>query len=257
MVLSILKIIDFQIKYVLLIAIVTILLTFDNPNAEYLDATSNEAVQNVGAIYNASKMTVTDLDVTGTLTAGKWKIRNDRIGIPERGDMELAADQWVRLKKFDGGDLNENGFCGNNLYTHSNLLGPGGINISGNIVTNNGNLVLGGANSWIFHNPKDPRKTLFIAPGENADNWNWAAATELKNNGTVTMKNKLRIDDNISVGGLAAINTNKKAAVGDFMRIYHRDGEFYWFFTHGDMNFGKYFNKDPNVSKAFNDALLA
>jgi hypothetical protein len=54
--------------------------------------------------------------IFGTSTLGSWRIKNDRIGIPNRGDIHLAGDQWIRLKQFDGEDYNDNGFASRNIW---------------------------------------------------------------------------------------------------------------------------------------------
>lgn len=44
-----------------------------------------------------------------------------------------------------------------------------------NDITDRG-LVSGGANSWYFHTPDDGRTTMYVAPGVNGANWDWAKA---------------------------------------------------------------------------------
>jgi len=96
-----------------------------------LDGQSNEAIQSVASVYNTSVMTVKDLNVTGNLTVsgntsctgtstlGQWSIRNDKIGIKDRGDIHLAPDKWVRLLNYDEAIYNPNGFAGNQSYSQS------------------------------------------------------------------------------------------------------------------------------------------
>lgn len=121
-ILKIYKIVNIDTFTLFLISLISLIIFYDNSIENF--EVSNEAVQNVGGIYNASKMKVTDLEVTGTLTAGNWKIRKDRIGIPDRGDMHLASDQWIRLKVYDGEGYNEQGFAGRNSYSdNDNYIG--------------------------------------------------------------------------------------------------------------------------------------
>ena len=63
------------------------------------------------------------LGVTETSTLGKWKVRNDRIGIDGRGDLHLADDYWLRLKTFDKETYNPTGFASFYLWTNA-LLHP-------------------------------------------------------------------------------------------------------------------------------------
>jgi hypothetical protein len=105
------------------------------PFIETMTPESNEAVQNLASVYNLDNMKVTNLEVTGNLlvggvaTLGQWNIRQDRIGIPDRGDLHLAPDQWMRLKgygKVGSGpaDYNDQGFASRNNYIIENLAGP-------------------------------------------------------------------------------------------------------------------------------------
>ena len=110
-------------------------------NIENFDvvAQNSEAIANVAKLYKTGDFTVTNMKVTGKLEVdgevdvtgdskfvnadiGNWKIRNDRIGIPDRGDLHLAADNWVRLydygtnKKYAGAAGSKGGFAGMNLW---------------------------------------------------------------------------------------------------------------------------------------------
>lgn len=125
------KFVNIDIFTLALISLISLIIFYDNP-IENLEV-SNEAVQNIGGIYNASRMTVADLDVTGTLTVGNWKIRGDRIGIPGRGDVHLATYQWMRLKEYDKEAYNGNGFAGRSLFSDTNTNIGGNANILGSV----------------------------------------------------------------------------------------------------------------------------
>jgi hypothetical protein len=99
----------------LLIALLFVLYTqlyFSISTAENLTPLSNESLQNLSSVYNNGTLTVKNIVATGdvsvdgnlttqcTSTLGKWKIRNDSIGIPDRGDINMGADSWVRMLKF-------------------------------------------------------------------------------------------------------------------------------------------------------------
>lgn len=111
---------------------------------------NNEAIRNIASMYNSNQMIVKDLKVTGSLevagtsTLGSWKVRGDRIGIDGRGDMHLAADQWLRLKNFNTDAYNAQGFASTNLWA-ANAINTGTIN-SGS-VTSSGAVTAGSIGS--------------------------------------------------------------------------------------------------------------
>jgi hypothetical protein len=72
---------------------------------------------------NATGMGITGgLAVTGPSTLGKYNIRDDRIGIPGRGDIQIGEDSWTRLYTYNGNDYagvagSSGGFAGLNLWS--------------------------------------------------------------------------------------------------------------------------------------------
>ena len=111
----------------------------------------SEAIANLAKLYDTGNMKVTNLEVTNELTVkgsstlanttltnanvsgkvtagsgklGLWEIRSDRIGIPARGDLQIAADKWCRLYDYNAntyaGTTNSvGGFAGMNLWAQS------------------------------------------------------------------------------------------------------------------------------------------
>lgn len=117
---------------------------------------SLEAIQDIASVYNNGTLTVNnlhvtkqivndgDLQVAGNSTLGQWNIRNDRIGIPDRGDMNLAPDSWIRLFTFNGGDYPSNGgYAGKNLWCANGSLSASSVGTN-SLSTNSG--TLGGGN---------------------------------------------------------------------------------------------------------------
>ena len=83
------------------------------------------------------------LGVTGVSTLGQYKIRNDRIGIPGRGDIQIGTDKWVRNYDYDAstyaGTTGLGGFAGKNLWCSD----VGGA-LYTNSLTTTGNATIGG-----------------------------------------------------------------------------------------------------------------
>jgi hypothetical protein len=120
-------------------------------------AASNESLQNIASVYNTGTLIVDnlqvknsvqigkDLQVGGKSTLGQWTIYNDRIGIPSRGDINLATDQWVRLYNYGTNDYTgQGGFAGQNLWSSNSVRAPtlsGDVNVSGNITMNGGGVL--------------------------------------------------------------------------------------------------------------------
>ena len=58
-------------------------------------------------------------------SCGKWNLRDNRMGIPGRNDINLHTDGWARMLKYDTGadlsshttaDYKQGGFAGQKLY---------------------------------------------------------------------------------------------------------------------------------------------
>lgn len=126
---------------------------------------SNEAIQNIASVYNTGTLVVDNLQVknglqvgnnlqvgntlqvdnslqvNGKSTLGQWTIYNDRIGIPGRGDMNLAGDQWIRF--FDYGTSNyttNGGYASQNMWCNNSDV-SGNMNVKGNIAMSGGNVL--------------------------------------------------------------------------------------------------------------------
>ena len=58
-------------------------------------------------------------------------------------------------------------------------------------------------NKWIFHNPNDNRKMLFLAPRNSSNtNWDWSKQTIFNDNGEVYFRNRVGIGNSIEgLGG--------------------------------------------------------
>lgn len=153
-------------------------------NTENLTPLSNESLQNLSSVYNNGTLTVGNIVATGnvsvagnasvkgntsvtgnlvasntsvtgnlttqgTSTLGKWTIRNDSIGIPDRGDINMGTDSWVRMLKYGNtvyaaesyaGSGGAGGFAGLNLWAgvgnvYANNISTGTVSASGNINT--------------------------------------------------------------------------------------------------------------------------
>lgn len=185
-------------------------------NTENLTNLSNESLQNLASVYNNGTLTVNNIVATGnmsvagnasvtgnlttqgTSTLGKWNIRNDSIGIPDRGDINMGADSWVRMLKygstgFDAGSYagtgSTGGFAGLNLWAGVGSVFGNNMSASGNIATNtlsaSGNVNTGGA--FAFTNGLDIQSdgTIFYFRKSGTDvnrlSWSTGNASLRKN----------------------------------------------------------------------------
>lgn len=198
----------------LLIAILFVLyvkLYLSVSNAENLTNLSNESLQNLASVYNNGTLTVNNIvatgnmsvagnaTVTGNLTAqgtstlGKWNIRNDSIGIPDRGDINMGADSWVRMLKygstgFDAGSYagtsgSSGGFAGLNLWggvgtVFANNVSTGTVNAS--TISATGNINTGGA--FAFTNGLDIQSDgsifYFRKSGTDTNRLSWSTGNK-------------------------------------------------------------------------------
>lgn len=179
--LSHVKIIEVTNKQLLLIFIINVAILFlmSNTIFEELTATSNEAVQNLGSVYNSANATLTNLQVTGTLKVGNSILMNgdpnstNKIEIYQNSD---GLDPKMTFDKNGKLNLSSNSSVGSFISNNGSSL-SGNLNASGDVVVKN-NLILDGTNKWIFNTPDDGRKTLNIAPYGQTD-WNWELVTTL------------------------------------------------------------------------------
>jgi hypothetical protein len=80
------------------------------------------------------------------------------------------------------------------------------------------NLVLGAKqdkNRWIIHSPNDDRKSIFIAPGNGTDNWDWDKQATINSNGVLNAK-RIIAREALGVGDLPDGWTN--------LNLKRRDG---------------------------------
>lgn len=123
-------------------------------NMTTVSVNSNESLQNLASAYNSGTATLNNLNITGNLTVngistlGKYKIRNDRIGIPGSVDLLMTNDKWIKAVEYDqiayagisgqsGGFASKNIWCGDGYVTSGNILNNGNITSNGTL-TNNG-----------------------------------------------------------------------------------------------------------------------
>jgi hypothetical protein len=204
-ILSLLKVIDFDSKYLFILAIMIIIFTYDDTQTETF-VTSNEAVQTIASAYNASKMTVTDITATGSMsTPNGFRIgTDDKAGMYKgTGDGADFDNYNVAIKSWwgvgfpssccdgagNGAEKNKNRIVFNtrtgDAHFKGNLVVDGSITVGGDSTIKNDIILDGNKNKWIIHHPQDDRKSLFIAPWNGAPNWNWAANMNINNNGTI------------------------------------------------------------------------
>jgi hypothetical protein len=55
------------------------------------------------------------------MEVGNWKIRDDRIGIPSRGDLNLTNGSWLDLKAYGADTFAPGGFSAMNLNATNNI----------------------------------------------------------------------------------------------------------------------------------------
>lgn len=124
--------------------------------------TTLEALQTLGSMYNKGELNISKINVTsdvnisgnlnvigkstlGSSKIGNWEIRNDRIGIPNRGDLHLHTDNWIRLKNYNtdeyAGSGTSGGFAGKNLWCSGGSLSAQNVNTQNLNASGNTNLI--------------------------------------------------------------------------------------------------------------------
>jgi len=98
----------------------------------------------------------TELNFSGA-NIGMWKIRGDSIGIPNRGDLNMAADKWVRFLDYGqpyNGTYAENGFAAKNLWAATGTVHAGKVDTP-KIVMNDWTIypATGPGFNWASKNP--------------------------------------------------------------------------------------------------------
>lgn len=168
-----------------------------NSNIENLTNTSvssNEALQNLASAFNSGTATLNNLNITGNLTVngvstlGKYKIRDDRIGIPGTTDIVVTGDKWVKAFDYDkdtyaGVAGQAGGFAGKNLWCMEG-------NLWSKDISNNGSIITSGLNSTNITSASITNTGSFTNQGDtniggslNSGN---ITATNITSNGTLT-----------------------------------------------------------------------
>lgn len=152
---------------------IAILFLLSNSVLEGLTGTSNEAVQNLGSVYNSSNATLTNLQITGTLKVGNSILMNGDATAQNKIEVYQNSDGADPKMYFD--KTGKFGISG----TGGSFISSAGTSFSSDVsIGNNSNLILDGTNKWIFHSPDDGRKTLYVAPYGTSD-WNWGLASTI------------------------------------------------------------------------------
>ncbi len=90
------------------------------------------------------------------------------------------------------------------LTSNNTLTMPGALTVTSNLTTS-GNLVLDGDNKWIIHTPDDGRKTMYIAPWNGRDNWDFSKQLSIDNSGNTTIAGNSNISGNTNIGGITSV----------------------------------------------------
>jgi hypothetical protein len=134
--------------------------------------------------------------------------------------MDMDKSHGVRWQRKDG------------RWTH--LDWENGMNyIRGNTQHDNtlfvgGDVAFNGGNNWVLHTPDDNRRTMYVAPskGYNNQDWNWGAATELRADGSIAVKNAIHLEQNIphpdvGDGTIYRADGQVQIATDDLIRLRH------------------------------------
>lgn len=181
---NIIKLTQKEIIFAFIIHI-SIIFLLSNNVLEGLTATSNEAVQNLGSVYNTQNATLTNLQVTGTLRVGNSILMNGDSTATNKIEIYQNSDRADPKMYFDKtGKLGTSGTAPAYISSNGSLLSglnvTGGLSATGDLSTG-GSVVFEGRNKWLLHTPHDGRKTLYIAPyGKN--DWNWGLKTTIDGN---------------------------------------------------------------------------
>ena len=119
---------------------------------------------------------------------------------------DVTSDIKAEINKIYNADIQ----AIRNLSDIATKLMAGGISVPGNLNIND-NLILDGANKWIFHTPDDNRRILYIAPSNGKDSWDWGKSTTINNDGNVNINGQLSTNGSIYINGQLTtngINTN-------------------------------------------------
>jgi hypothetical protein len=159
-------------------------LYFNTNQNENLTNISNESLQNLSSVYNNGVLRVNRIETTGDVSVGgtatfgrviadtskigKWEIRDDIIGIKDRGNIMLTEEKWVKLMewgapawgRYAGQDTIHGGFEGANISAHhqvrSDTLGVRKqSDFDGDINVRSGKMKLGNWNVYSQQNPVD------------------------------------------------------------------------------------------------------
>lgn len=175
-VLKILKIIEIETKYIFVLAVLSILLTYDYNNTEHLE--NAEAIQALASVYNTGKAVLGELEVNKLTVRGEANIggRFTSLARSDFGDdVRFGNNKWVIHVPAD------------NIFRVAPIENDWGAWEKGFMANAGGDLfvkrdlVLDGSNSWILHTPNDGRKSMYITPKGTGD-WDWGNSIEMTNN---------------------------------------------------------------------------
>jgi len=174
-VLMISKLVDPNMKYIMYLLLIIILSGFQinhsrTNNLEHL--TSDEALQNVASLYNASNMTIANLNVTGNLTVGGTSTLQtlSASNISASGIGTVAGNLNVMGNTTTAGNLNVTGNTTIKALNTSGINNTGTATVGGQIVATGG-MTTGGSitytsttnpTSWSTYNMNGVLRTNLV-----------------------------------------------------------------------------------------------
>lgn len=103
---------------------------------------------------------------------------------------------WIGGFGLEGNAVAYNSGCSHRFYVNSganygdlalDIDNSKNITMKGDLYVKN-NVILDGDNKWILHTPDDGRKTMYVAPWNGKDNWDWGSQVSINNDGTLNAK---------------------------------------------------------------------
>jgi len=97
-----------------------------------------------------------------------------------------------------------------------------------------GDIISDGSNAWLFHTPDDGRRSLYIAPGINGGNWDWAKQVAIDAYGSVLASGELQ---STMGSGLAQL----RMVAGNYGAMLRNDGvNTYFLLTNSGDQYGSW-----------------
>jgi len=145
-----------------------------------------------------------NIDVNGTTKTSTLKLE-DKWTLSGKGDAH-ANDDWLRFFGKDGKDY-YGGVAAGRLWSKDStetdtLTARKNISVGGDIV-------MEGTNKWILHTPDDGRKTMYIAPSDGKNGWQWDRQTRLEADGVVAVQKLLSAGNLETNGDIVMDGSNK------------------------------------------------